>query len=565
MLLAPVVNIAEICARKGVENVVLSPGSRCAPLTIAFARHPKLTVRTVSDERAAAFIALGMAQTTGKPTVLICTSGTAALNYAPAVAEAFFLQVPLLVLTADRPPEWIDQLDGQTIRQQQVYGKHIKRSFDFPVALEHPDAVWHTERMVSEALNEAVAYPAGPVHINVPLREPFYPADGENLSYDTQVKVIEEDHNAFEINPMQSLKLEQEMLFFKRVLIVAGQGNHDPRLLNALQNFMGSTGAVAVGDIISNMQQLPGVVRHQDAMLACPDPEKMQSLQPDLLITFGKSVISKSLKLYLRKYKPKAHWHIQPAGQVADTFQSLTRIIRCTPASFFRSMAGSTREDPGYIESWAGTESKAGKFLKDYTSSSPYSELTAISRVLNSLPQQSNLHLANSMAVRYANILALQPEQDVQVHANRGTSGIDGSTSTAVGCALSSERITTLLTGDMAFFYDRNGLWHNYLPANLRIVIINNHAGGIFRLIDGPKRQPELEEYFETRQQLDARNTASDFGMAYTACSSLEELEQALPDFFAPDTGAGILEIFTDSKANAVEFAAYKQALLKAF
>lgn len=564
MIKAPVVNIAEICARKGVENVVLSPGSRCAPLTIAFARHPKLTVRTVSDERAAAFIALGMAQTTGRPTVLICTSGTAALNYAPAVAEAFFLQVPLLVLTADRPPEWIDQLDGQTIRQQQVYGQHIKRSFDFPVALEHPDAVWHTERMVSEALNEAVAFPAGPVHINVPLREPFYPAEGEKIVFDEQVKVIEEDHNAFDLNPMQALRLEQELLYFKRVLIVAGQGNQDPKLLHALQTFMSSTGAVAVGDIISNTQQLAGVVRHHDAVLACPDPEKMQALQPDLLITFGKSIISKSLKLYLRQYKPKAHWHIQPAGQVADTFQSLTKIIRCTPGSFFRSMAGSTREDAGYIKSWAGIEGKAAQFLKDFTATAPYSELTAISRVLNSLPQQSNLHLANSMAVRYANILALQPEQEVQVYANRGTSGIDGSTSTTVGCALSNKRITTLLTGDMAFFYDRNGLWHNYLPANLRIVIINNHAGGIFRLIDGPRRQPELEEFFETRQQLDARNTAQDFGLAYTACASLEELEQALPAFFAPNAGAGILEIYTDSKANAAEFAAYKQALLKA-
>ncbi|SIR40910.1 2-succinyl-5-enolpyruvyl-6-hydroxy-3-cyclohexene-1-carboxylic-acid synthase [Pontibacter lucknowensis] len=564
MIKAPVVNIAEICARKGVENVVLSPGSRCAPLTIAFARHPKLTVRTVSDERAAAFIALGMAQTTGRPTVLICTSGTAALNYAPAVAEAFFLQVPLLVLTADRPPEWIDQMDGQTIRQQQVYGQHIKRSFDFPVALEHPDAVWHTERMVSEALNEAVAFPAGPVHINVPLREPFYPADGEKIVFDEQVKVIEEDHNAFDLNPMQALRLEQELLYFKRVLIVAGQGNQDPKLLHALQTFMSSTGAVAVGDIISNTQQLAGVVRHHDAVLACPDPEKMQALQPDLLITFGKSVISKSLKLYLRQYKPKAHWHIQPAGQVADTFQSLTKIIRCTPGSFFRSMAGSTREDAGYIKSWAGIAGKATQFLKDFTKTAPYSELTAISRVLDSLPQQSNLHLANSMAVRYANILALQSEQEVQVYANRGTSGIDGSTSTTVGCALSSKRITTLLTGDMAFFYDRNGLWHNYLPANLRIVIINNHAGGIFRLIDGPRRQPELEEFFETRQQLDARSTAQDFGLAYTACASLEELEQALPAFFAPNAGAGILEIYTDSKANAAEFAAYKQALLKA-
>lgn len=564
MHLAPVTNIAEICARKGVEDVVLSPGSRCAPLTIAFARHPKLTVRTVSDERAAAFIALGMAQTTGKPTVLVCTSGTAALNYAPAVAEAFFAQVPLLVLTADRPPEWVDQLDGQTIRQQQVYGQHIKRSFDFPVALEHPDAVRHTERMVSEALNEALAYPAGPVHINVPLREPFYPAEGEELVYDTEVKVIEEEAAAFEIGAMQAQKLEQEMFRFKRVLIVAGQGRYDARLLRKLQNFMDLTGAVVVGDTISNTQQLSGVVRHQDALLACTDTAKIKALQPDLLITFGLSVISKALKLYLRKHKPAAHWHIQPAGQVADTYQSLTRIIRCTPESFFRSLAGRTREDYGYIEAWTGIAQRAAAFLDDFTAQAPYSELTVISRVLQHLPQQSNLHLANSMAVRYANILALPPEQDVQVYANRGTSGIDGSTSTAVGCALSSTRLNTLLTGDMAFFYDRNGLWHNYLPDNLRIVIINNHAGGIFRLIDGPGRQAELEEFFETRQQLDARNTALDFGLGYTACQSFEELAQALPSFFAPEAGAGILEVFTDSKSNAAEFARYKQALVQA-
>ncbi|MDX5418930.1 MAG: 2-succinyl-5-enolpyruvyl-6-hydroxy-3-cyclohexene-1-carboxylic-acid synthase [Hymenobacteraceae bacterium] len=565
MILPPVVNIAEICARKGVQNVVLSPGSRCAPLTIAFARHPKLTVRTVSDERAAAFMALGMAQTTGKPTVLVCTSGTAALNYAPAVAEAYFMQVPLLVLTADRPPEWIDQLDGQTIRQQQVYGRHIKHSFDFPADLSHSDAMWHTERIVSEALNEAVAYPAGPVHINVPLREPFYPTESEEVTFSKHVKVIEEDHNSYELSGMQALKLEQEMLYYKRVLIVAGQSTHDPKLLQCLQTFIGSTGAVVVGDIISNTQYLPGVVRHQDAILACLDTEKMKALQPDLLITFGKSVISKSLKLYLRQYKPKAHWHLQPAGQVADTFQSLTKIIRCTPGSFFYSMAGSTREDSGYMQAWADIERKASDFLNQFIQTGPYSELTLVARLLKALPKRSNLHLANSMAVRYANILGLSPDKEVSVYANRGTSGIDGSTSTAVGCALSSRQLTTLITGDMAFFYDRNGLWHNYLPANLRIVIINNHAGGIFRLIDGPRRQPELEEFFETRQALDARNTAEDFGLSYTSCSSLEKLEEILPDFLKPNAGAGILEIFTDSKINAAEFAAYKQALLSAF
>ncbi|MEJ8756984.1 2-succinyl-5-enolpyruvyl-6-hydroxy-3-cyclohexene-1-carboxylic-acid synthase [Pontibacter sp. H259] len=562
MILQPVVNIAEICARKGVENVVLSPGSRCAPLTIAFARHPKLNVKTVSDERAAAFIALGMALTTGKPTVLICTSGTAALNYAPAVAEAFFQQVPLLILTADRPPEWIDQLDGQTIRQQNVYGQHIKHSYTFPVDFSHKDSTWFSERMVSEALNETMAFPTGPVHINIPLREPFYPAPGEEITFDAGVKIIEEEQPTYSLSSTQLAQLQQKISNYSRILVVAGQQNHTHEIQAALQQFASESGAVILGDLISNIHTLDETIRHQDAILACPDPEKLATLQPDMLITFGKSVISKALKLYLRKYKPKAHWHIQPAGQVADTFQALTRIIRCSPEAFFTSIKATS--DTNYSSAWSGIENKATDFLKHYTSDAAFSELTVVARIFATLPIDSNLHLANSMAVRYANIIGLESSKNVEVYANRGTSGIDGSTSTAVGCALTSNKITTLLTGDMAFFYDRNGLWHNYMPHNLRIVILNNHAGGIFRLIDGPKQQPELEEFFETRQALDAANTAKDFGMKYSSCATLEELSQILPSFFAADAGAGILEIFTDSKANAAAFANYKQALLKA-
>ncbi|WP_161887848.1 2-succinyl-5-enolpyruvyl-6-hydroxy-3-cyclohexene-1-carboxylic-acid synthase [Pontibacter russatus] len=560
MLIQPVVNIAEICARKGVEQVVLSPGSRCAPLTIAFARHPKLTVRTVSDERAAAFIALGMALTTGKPTVLVCTSGTATLNYAPAVAEAFFQQVPLLVLTADRPPEWIDQLDGQTIRQQGIYGQHIKQSYTFPVDFTHPDAIWHSERMVSEALNEAVAFPAGPVHINVPLREPFYPAPDEEVTFGEHIKVIEEEQPIYKMGPQQAQQMKQELQAYGRVLVVAGQHPYDAALLQALEAFAQATGAVVVGDVISNVQWNTLAVRYQDILLSCPDEEQLAQLQPDLLLTFGMSIISKSLKLYLRKYKPKAHWHLQQAGQVADTFQSLSKIIRCSPANFFSAFSGNAEQAAKYPDVWKTRDATAGGFIRSYIAEAPYSELTVVGRVLRQLPQQSNLHLANSMAVRYANIVALQPGQQVRVYANRGTSGIDGSTSTAVGCALMSTGITTLLTGDLAFFYDRNGLWHNYLPQNLRIVLLNNHAGGIFRLIDGPKQQPELVPFFETHQALDAQNTAWDFKLRYTAVHDLPELEQALPAFFSPEAGAGVLEVFTDSAANAAAFAAYKQA-----
>ncbi|WP_266206009.1 2-succinyl-5-enolpyruvyl-6-hydroxy-3-cyclohexene-1-carboxylic-acid synthase [Pontibacter kalidii] len=560
MILQPVVNIAEICAQKGVEQVVLSPGSRCAPLTIAFARHPQFTVRTVSDERAAAFIALGMAQTTGKPTVLVCTSGTASLNYAPAVAEAYFQQVPLLILSADRPPEWIDQLDGQTIRQQNVYGQHIKHSYTFPADFSHSDAVWHSERMVSEALNEALAYPAGPVHLNVPLREPFYPAPGEELQYG-QVKVIEEEAHTYALSEGQALKLQQEILKYRKVLVLTGQAQHHEALLQSIGTFAETTGAVVAGDIISNIHSLPEAVRHQDVIFANADQEQLAKLQPDLLITCGKSTISKALKLYLRKYKPKAHWHLQPAGQVADTFQSLTKIVRCAPHSFFSAMAGSTKSDNDFSADWAAANKAAGDFLQTYSTGAAYSELPIVTRVLQQLPQQSNLHLANSMSVRYANIAALQPQQQVEVYANRGTSGIDGSTSTAVGCALTSPGITTLLTGDLAFFYDRNGLWHNYQPQNLRIVLLNNHAGGIFRLIDGPRQQPELAPFFETHQALNAENTARDFGIKYTSVQGMEELDQALPGFFAAEAGAGILEIFTDSAANAEAFEKYRQAV----
>ena len=188
-----VYNIAEICARHGITDVVLSPGSRSAPLTLAFARHPELTVRVVPDERAAAFIGLGIAQAQRRAVALVCTSGTAGLNYAPAVAEAFFQQIPLLIFTADRPPEWIDQLDGQTIRQHNLYGAHAKGAFEFPVDTAHADAKWHSARIVNEAINLAQAAPAGPVQVNVPLREPFYPKAGEEIRYEQDVKIIRDD------------------------------------------------------------------------------------------------------------------------------------------------------------------------------------------------------------------------------------------------------------------------------------------------------------------------------------------------------------------------------------
>lgn len=563
-----VYNIAEICARHGITDVVLSPGSRSAPLTLAFARHPELNVRVVPDERAAAFIGLGLAQAQRRAVALVCTSGTAGLNYAPAVAEAFFQQIPLVVFTADRPPEWIDQLDGQTIRQRNLYGAHAKGAFDFPADTTHPDAKWHSARIVNEAINLAQAAPAGPVQVNVPLREPFYPKAGEGITYEA-VRITHDHDSNNTLAPAEILELRQQLRTAGRIVVVAGQQPINPGLLAALHEFAQARQVAVVGDVIANMGEIAAVQR-QDVFLVGLSKDDKEALKPDLLITFGQSLISKSLKLFLRDAAPAQHWHLQAAGEAADTFRSLTRVVRVQPAVFFQQLSESTTlgEAPAATVAWQRADAAAGAFLQKFFSdgTQPFNEFSAFRHALAALPEATALHLANSMAVRYANILGLPPGRQVEVFANRGTSGIDGCNSTAVGAALAQPgRPVVLLTGDVAFFYDRNAFWHNYPTPNLRVVLFNNHGGGIFRLIDGPRQQPELEEFFETRQQLTAENTARDFGLRYFPVSGFAELEAALPVFFAAETGAAILEVFTDSKTNAAFFEEYRSAVKAAF
>lgn len=299
-------------------------------------------------------------------------------------------------------------------------------------------------------------------------------------------------------------------------------------------------------------------------------PEGAEALQPELLITFGSSVISKNLKLFLRKHKPKAHWHLQPHGPVADTFQTLTRVLPVEPGYFFaelnnRSIRAEEQlpSQKAYNRQWKNREQQAVKVQADFFQEAAWGEFVAVQKCLQQLPANMQLHLANSMSVRYANFAGLsQAQQEVQVWANRGTSGIDGCTSTAVGGAIALGAPTLLITGDMAFIYDRNGLWHNFLPANLRILVLNNHGGGIFRIIDGPRRQPELEEFFETHQPFDAETTAREAGLTYMRCDTQEAFEQALPRFLSPEGGAKLLEVVTESATNAAIFKSYKEAML---
>ncbi|MGB3618690.1 MAG: 2-succinyl-5-enolpyruvyl-6-hydroxy-3-cyclohexene-1-carboxylic-acid synthase, partial [Catalinimonas sp.] len=510
----------------------------------------------VPDERAAAFVALGIAQQTGVPTALVCTSGTAALNWGPAVAEAFFQRVPLLLLTADRPPEWVDQWDGQTIRQRNVYGAHVKWSAELPVSHDHPDARRHLNRLVNEAILYARAFPAGPTHLNVPIREPFYPTPGEPYTFG-QGRVIEAWSDTPNLSTAQYGALAERWADHARVLIVAGQHRADALLRSALTQFAERTRTVVVGDALSNLHDLPGVVTRPDALLRRADAR----LRPDLLITFGMSVISKQLKLYLRTHSPHAHWHLQPAGTLADPYQSITHLLRVDPTRFFEALANELPpRPPAYAAAWREAEGKARKRTDTFFADRPFSEFGALQTVLRRLPTGAQLHVGNSTPVRYVNFLGVPTGRDVTLFANRGTSGIDGSSSTAVGAALATERPVVLITGDVAFFYDRNAFWlTGPLPPHLRVILLNNHGGGIFRLIRGPRDQPELVEYFETRQPMNAARTAADFGLQYTSAKDGPSLQRALEGFFTPTDGPHLLEIETDAATNEATFRAYGQ------
>ncbi len=545
MILQPILDLVAICAAQGIRQVVLSPGSRCAPLTLAFARHPEMEVRTISDERSAAFIALGMAQQLKQPVVLVCTSGSAALNYYPAIAEAFFQQIPLLVLTADRPPEWVDQWDGQTIFQEEVYGKHVKKSFRFPDSFAHADQVWFAQRTVNEAIHLSRQFPAGPVHINIPLREPFYPEPGEVFEFPKQPRTFQVESPSFSLNTESLAKLKQELQSKRRILLVPGQQGSDPELLQVLEELARAKQVVTVADSISNMQGDGSITLHDHWI---GNEVFQEELRPDLLITFGKSIISKSLKLFLRKQQV-THWHIQPDGQAKDTFQSLSRVLGCEPILALRWMLEVVpTQDSSYFQSWQNLEARVSGALPKVLREVEFGEYGALATVLDCMPSSSLIHMANSMAARYLNFLGRRTQE---ICCNRGTSGIDGSSSTAVGAAFVREGLVTLITGDMAFFYDRNAFWHNYPLANLRIILLNNHAGGIFRLIDGPAKQPELTEFFETQQALTAVHLAAEYGFHYAAVTTSEELETALSEFYEPSLQPKIIEIASSSSRNA--------------
>lgn len=576
-ILQPLVNLAELLYQKGITDVLVSPGSRSAPLTLAVARHPRLRVRVMADERAAGFVALGMALQSRNPVAVICTSGSAVYNLAPAVVEAFFQQIPLLILTADRPHEWLHQQDGQTIDQPGIFGTHVKRSYDLPADYTHPDTRWAIERNLNEAIQLTRLLPAGPVHLNVPVREPFYPTPDEVFQAEP-VRVIDTLSTHSQLAPDTWHRLLNEWDQYDRILIAVGQMPYSPMLQTVLSRLSEELGVPVLGEVVSNVSGNDNFITHSDTLLSGLSNTQARALQPELLITLGNSFLTRSLKTFFRQYPATRHWHLQPsADRLLDSFQSLTTLIPVEPIGFLEKLFADLDyqrflqgddDSAGhpYLDHWLQAERAATRIVYKTLQApdAPLTDWSAVQLLLENLPDGSLLHLANSMPVRYANLCGLPSHKQIQVSANRGVSGIDGCLSTAVGAALQTDQLVTLLIGDIAFFYDRNALWSAPVPANLRIILLNNDSGHIFRIIDGPGRQPELETYFETPHGYTAQRTAADAQLAYSTCSSLDQLQLYLPHFFQAGTQAKLLEIKTDKHQNEAQFQVYKTHLREA-
>ncbi len=520
----------------GIRHVILCPGSRNAPLTLSFSRHPHIQCFSLVDERSAGFTALGMAVALGKPVAIVCTSGTAVLNLYPAITEAFYSQIPLLVITADRPPEWIDQWDGQCIRQTRIFEKHILGSFTFnPLK---PDFNFN------EAMGLCSFPKKGPVHINVPLTEPLYEAKDEEFVYDKLTPVAE--HLSFSPNHIPG------ELTYKKILLLAGADAWGERFKESFNNLKAEGKLFLLADVISGLHDIQSVT-NWDAICTLADDDLKQTLKPDLLITIGKFTVSKSFKKFIRANKPKEHWHVTNNHTIANPFETNPTEIEADETAFLEWLAKAANHlDTSYAASWTDVSENLNSSMELLFKNSSFNEFSATLLILENLPKNSFLHVANSMPVRFVSFLA-DKLNAVKVYGNRGTSGIDGSTSTAAGTSMMSNQPTFLLTGDLSFFYDINGLWNQYLKPNFKIIVLNNGGGGIFRLIDGPHDLPEREDYFATQSTRNCQRMADEFGFRYYKANDFVSLQTEFETFRNDTTQPGILEIFTKPE-NTIEF-----------
>jgi len=676
-----IIELVDGLYQMGLRQVVVCPGSRSAPLTLAFARHGGFQIFTVVDERSAAYMAIGQALSARgtTPVALICTSGTAVLNMGPAVAEAYYLRLPLLLLSADRPAISIDQLDGQTIRQANIFEAHTVFSGTLPEHGRTNIDLKRSQKLMQEAWSVMIRQ-QGPAHLNVPLHEPLYELPPFSVRILTNQPAEQSDFfgNVFQNSSQNSNQnvlqnsspsaasdashdstalsnLRDTLRHATRILLVPGQSApdkqlddivsqwlQDPRvvvLMEPVGNLLnGSHSSVTTDSSVSTVttdssdstvsshpsdsvdstvttdssvsSELESrkatactgrVYRHEDIL--AQDSAQVRGLRPDAIISWGLQIVGKRTRNWLRRQsetnernpigptRPR-HFRLDPLGWAVDPYHNPPELIRLSPYNALQTVTdvmnceriggqeaqglhqhtpkaptksqGVQVSNESYQKQWQLQEQKAEYMLAPLLKHLPFGDLAAIKEVSRHIGADHAVHLGNSMPIRYWQMLGGSARSG-WLHANRGTSGIDGVNSTALGFALSMpERTVWLVTGDLSFAYDINAFSCKERPDNLRIIVINNQGGDIFRLIDGPSRQPECEDLFATPRKIDLLALAGAWGCDTFRATTAFELHTTLAHLHTRPAGSGpaVVEVVTEPKSNQIVYQSYQKALL---
>jgi 2-succinyl-5-enolpyruvyl-6-hydroxy-3-cyclohexene-1-carboxylate synthase len=551
----PIQLIARVLHQCGLKNLIVCPGSRSAPLVIAFNAIPEIKKWVIPDERSAAYFALGMARETGQTTAILTTSGTAVLNLGPAICEAFYQKIPLLAITADRPAKEIDQGENQTIRQEGVFQNYIRHQVSIEGDQKQPDCELMA-KMLTEVWKQSQLPCGGPVHLNVSLREPLYRfAYQEEMLYSLSLP----SPSGLALSAEMKDKLKSAWNAHQRKMIIVGEEHPDAELLSVVAALSNRPDVVVVADHLSNMPGC-GAIYHTEGTLSAITADKLPLMIPDLVISTEGRILSKNLKNWLRAYPPKQHWHISKAGDKWNYFGVLKAVFNAPTRPILAPLADTPPAEILFNKIWQQCHTHAINASRDFMEKIPFCDMKVMESILKSIPSGSVLHLGNSSSVRYAGFFP--PPVGISMFSNRGTSGIDGSVSTAAGAAAIAEKLHVCVLGDQSALYDSNGLWHNYLKGNFRLIVINNGGGNIFRWLPGATAMEHFETYQEARHGLDFEFLAKQFGLDYYLCRAAADLDFILTDFLqTKHNKAGLLEIKTNNELSADVYKSFINAL----
>ena len=538
-------SITDLCFKKNIKNIVISPGSRNAPLTLGFNLNPYFKTYSIVDERAAAFFALGIAQQIKFPVILVCTSGSALLNYYPAISEAYYSNIPLVILSADRPEKLLNIGDGQTINQKNVFNKNIGYSEN----LNQNDNYFlnlfglrdNNQEKINKALNFSIEKQS-PVHINIPFSEPLYEITN-SLSVDSINKIPRLNNQ--NVKKVSSFRNKWQNSIKKIILI--GVSSPDVLSEKSIDLLAGDSSLLVLTENTSNVYH-PSFCNKIYQLIAPLTNNQLKEFRPEILITIGGMIISKKIKAILRDNKPNEHWHIG-THDANDTFFCLTKHFKTSPNNIISKLYENFNDNGSdFYNKWDLVISKRKEKHKEYLSNLIYCDFKVFDYVLNSIPSKSMLQVSNSSAIRYTQLFDL--DSSINVFCNRGTSGIDGSTSTAVGAASVFKGNTVFITGDLSFFYDSNALWNNFIPSSFRVILINNKGGGIFKILTKDNNTELFKKFFETKHDLYAKDLCNMYGFEYFISNDEDTLKNVLNDFYNESEKPKLLEVITDNDYN---------------